>query len=281
LAFFGALAVYQFSFFVIATAIMDFSSELNERGVRERRFDLEVGDAVVPGLLWTPDGASGPRPVVLIGHGGTQHKRIDNVLAIARRLVRHLGFAAVAIDAPDHGDRISPERAEAARRALQPRVGQPLTPLSADRLKRMSENTARAVSEWKAVLDEVEKLDDVAGGPVGYWGVSMGTAFGVPFVASEPRVRAAVFGLAGMRPGIDAFAQAASKIAIPLLFMFQLNDELVSPELGLALFSTFASKVKSMHINPGPHVGIPAFEREYYETFFKRHLHASSPAIES
>jgi hypothetical protein len=27
-----------------------------------------------------------------------------------------------------------------------------------------------------------------------------------------------------------------------------------------------------MHINPGPHVGIPLFEREAAVAFFKRHL---------
>jgi hypothetical protein len=34
-------------------------------------------------------------------------------------------------------------------------------------------------------------------GPVGYWGVSLGTMTGVPLAAVEPRITAAVFGLAG------------------------------------------------------------------------------------
>ena len=264
--------------------MMDFSSELSERGVTERRFDLQVGElggiapalrggaSVVPGLIWTPEGATGPRPLVLLGHGGTQHKRIDNVLAIARRLVRHHGFAAVAIDAPDHGDRVSPEDATRARQSLRPDPSGPLRALSPERLKRMTERTLQAGAEWKAVLDAAEALPGNEHGPVGYWGVSMGTMFGVPFVASEPRIKCAVFGLAGLRPGADAFALAAASITIPLLFMFQLHDELMTPDSGLALFSAFGSKVKSMHINPGPHVGIPGFERDFYETFYVRHL---------
>ena len=252
--------------------MMDFSSELSERGVTERRFDLPVGSERVPGLIWTPEGAQGSRPLVLLGHGGTQHKRIDIVLAIARRLVRHLGFAAVAIDAPDHGDRVSPEEAARARQALQPSATGPLRPLDADRLRRMTERTRQATSEWKAVLDAVELLPEIDRGPVGYWGVSMGTMFGVPLVASEPRIQCAVLGLAGLRPGADEFALAAASITVPLLFMFQLNDELMTPESGLALFTAFGSKVKSMHINPGPHIAIPAHERSYYETFFSRHL---------
>jgi len=257
---------------------MDFSNELSERGVTERRFDLKVGDALVPGLIWTPEGATGPRPLVLLGHGGTQHKRIDIVLAIARRLVRHHGYAAVAIDAPDHGDRVTPEEAARARESLRPNPTGPLREPSSERLKRMTARTEQATQEWKAVLDAVSALPDVAGGPVGYWGVSMGTMFGVPFVASEPRVKCAVFGLAGLRPTAEAFAKAAASITIPLLFMFQLHDELMTPESGLALFAAFGSKTKSMHINPGSHVGIPGFEREYFETFYVRHLSRAAAA---
>jgi hypothetical protein len=33
-----------------------------------------------------------------------------------------------------------------------------------------------------------------------------------------------------------------------------------------------------MHINPGPHVGIPVFEREGYSRFFLRHLAPAAPA---
>jgi dienelactone hydrolase len=251
---------------------MDFTSELSERGVTERRFDLEVGGALVPGLIWMPEGASGPRPLVLLGHGGTQHKRVDNLLAIARRLVRHHGYAACAIDAADHGDRVTPEEAERARQSFRPNPRGPLRALSPERVKRMNERSQQAASEWRAVLDAVETLPGIERGPVGYWGVSMGTIFGVPFVASEPRVKCAVFGLAGLRPESAALAQAASQITVPLLFMFQLHDELMTPESGLALFAAFGSKVKSMHINPGPHVGIPGFERDHYEAFYARYL---------
>ena len=65
---------------------MDFIGEpAVEGGVVERRFDVECEGRVVPGIVWTPDGVSGTRPLVLIGHGGTGHKRMDYVLALARR----------------------------------------------------------------------------------------------------------------------------------------------------------------------------------------------------
>ena len=78
---------------------MEWLAEETAHGVRERRFDLAVDGVTVPGILWTPENSSGTRPLVLIGHGGSQHKRAPNVLSLARRIVRHLGFAAAAIEA--------------------------------------------------------------------------------------------------------------------------------------------------------------------------------------
>src|SRR5262245_66148542 len=98
------------------TAAMQIVRESSERGVVERRFDLEVAGDVVPGIHWLPADESGPYPTVLIGHGGTQHKRAPNVLALARRLVRHLGYSVVALDAPEHGARISDEQAAQSNR---------------------------------------------------------------------------------------------------------------------------------------------------------------------
>ena len=257
---------------------MELQTQSSERGVVEQRFELSVGGEKVPGLVWSPEGARDPRPLVLIGHGGTQNKRVPNVLSLARRLVRHHGYVAAAIDAPDHGERLKPEDAErqrVARGQLQRGQGQPI---SGDRWKLLTERAAQATREWKAVLDALSTLPIVDADRVGYWGLSMGTAFGVPFVSNEPRVKAAVFGLAGLRAGSDAMEQAAKSIQIPLLFIFQLDDELMTPESGLALFKAFGSKTKTMHINPGPHVATPAFERENYETFYVRHLGTAAAA---
>src|SRR3954451_5526012 len=85
---------------------MDFIGEATvSHGVVERRFDVKGAHEVVPGIVWTPESQSGPRPLVLIGHGGTGNKRMPYVLSLARRLVRHAGYAVAAIDGPGHGDR--------------------------------------------------------------------------------------------------------------------------------------------------------------------------------
>ncbi len=254
---------------------MQITSEASEQGVVERGFTLEVAGEAVPGIVWAPEGASGPRPLLLIGHGGTQHKRIDTILARARTFVRHYGYAVVAIDAPGHGDRTTPEAAAAAREALTQRMTNRQREYNPEQLRQTQDRSSRAVPEWKATLDAVQKLDYVGDGPVGYWGVSMGSAIGIPFVAGEPRVRAAVFGLSGLRPGAEAFEKAARSIEIPVMFVFQWHDQLVSRDAGIALFDAFGSREKTMHINPGGHTGIPAFERESWERFYTRHLGAA------
>ncbi len=259
---------------------MEFVEETRDKGVVERRFDLAVGDEIVPGILWSPEGRDGPRPTVLIGHGGTQHKRTPNVLGLARRYVRHLGYAAVALDVPNHGDRVTdPEAAEAARRNLERRMaegrdGRPAgLGLDPAQFAAIADRQAKGVAEWRALLDALP-AGGLDAGPFGYWGVSMGTAIGLPFVASEPRIAAAVLGLAGLRglPGGGALEDAARSLTVPVLFLFQWDDELMTRESGLELFDAFGSREKTMHVNPGRHVQIPLFERDAAEQFFVRHL---------
>jgi len=142
--------------------------------------------------------------------------------------------------------------------------------MTAERFREMAARNAKAIAEWKATLDAVQALDYVGTAPVGYWGVSMGTAIGVPFLAAEPRVKAAVLGLAGVHT--EDFEKAARSISIPLIFMCQWNDEVAPRDASLALYDAFGSQEKSMHVNPGGHLGIPPFEREQWEQFYLRHL---------
>ena len=259
---------------------MDILNEVTEGGVTERRFDLKVDDEVVPGIIWAPEGAAGPRPLVLICHGGSQHKRVVTIVNLARNLASHHGYACVSIDAPNHGDRLPESERGLTREERRARAAQ-APPDDAQQRERGTRNS-RAVSDWKATLDAVEQLDYVGkGGPVGYWGVSMGTGIGIPLVASEPRIRAAILGLAGLRPdrpGSERTAELARSIKIPLLFMFQWDD---GPDGGVKLFEQFGSEIKSMHLNPGPHTGIPPHEREYFETFYVRHLGTAAAPITS
>jgi dienelactone hydrolase len=242
---------------------MRFSSPTSSDGVVEQLFSL----GEVPGVLWTPEGAAGPRPLIVMGHGGGQHKKAPGVVARACRFVAECGFAVVAADVPGHGGRPVHEEYDRIATANQARIaaGEPAAPLLASFHALVARQT---VPEWQAVLDAVQQLGPVGAGPVGYWGISLGCGLGIPFVAAEPRVRAAVLGLGG----VLAVAEAAARITVPVELWVQWDDERVPREQGLALFDALGSAGKTLHASPGGHGGLPSAEAEASARFFARHL---------
>ncbi len=239
---------------------MQVVSESTSNGIVERLFTV----ADIPGALWSPAGAGDEDPLVLLGHGGGHHKTGPAVVSRARRYVADCGFTVVAIDAPGHGDR---EKFQAGEQVLNGAreefaAGRSIGPLMTRYNAMLAE---LAVPEWRAVLDVLPMSGQR---PVGYWGVSMGAGIGIPLAAVEPRIRAAVFGLAGG----DAIAAAAAQVSIPVEFLLQWDDELVPRASGLALFDAFRSPEKSLHANPGGHREVPPYEVESSQRFFARHL---------
>jgi pimeloyl-ACP methyl ester carboxylesterase len=215
-----------------------FTAETSSNGVVER--DFTVGE--VPGVLWSP--ASGPAgaPLVLMGHSGGMSKRAPGILAQAHHYVTGYGFTVAAIDAPGHGDR--PRNAED--------------------------------EQWRATLDALQALSEIGtDAPVGYGGMTLGTATGLLLTAIEPRITAATFG------GVfvyEALTEAAGQITIPIEFRLPWDDEEIDRQSGLALFDAFASKEKTLHANPGRHNQVPRFEIDNSARFFLRHLGQSSTA---
>jgi dienelactone hydrolase len=242
---------------------MRFSAEATSDGVTERRFTL--GD--VPGVVWAAEGAAGPRPLVLLGHGGGHHKTAAPLVERARRYVTRCGFAVAAIDAPGWGDRPVPPAYEPYNAEIGElsAAGKPLGDVFA---RRGVVAAALAVPEWRAVIDALAGVDWIGRGPVGSWGVSLGSAIGLPLVAAEPRVIAAVLGLMGH----ETLAGEAGRIAVPVEFHLQWDDEIVPRASGLALFDAIGSREKTLHANPGRHGEVPPFEVDSSERFFLRHL---------
>jgi len=241
---------------------LQFTAESSASGMVER--DFTVGD--VPGVLWSP----GPdrAPLVLMGHGGGNHKKHPAMAGRARRLVTGCGFHVAVIDAPGHGDRArsAHDEQEIAELFRARAAGEPEGPT----VVRYNAHLAElAVPEWQATLDALQGLPEIGtGGPVGYFGLNLGTAIGVPLVAADPRITAAVFG----QHWPDALAETAKQITVPIEFALQWDDEHISREAGLALFDAFASKEKTLHANAGRHKELPRFEVDSAVRFFARHL---------
>jgi alpha-beta hydrolase superfamily lysophospholipase len=188
--------------------------------------------------------------LVLAGHGFTLHQRALFPLLLAADLTRR-GFGVAAIDAPGHGER-------------QPDGGADRD--ASDRAWRehwREFGGTKIAAEQSAALDWLESELEVSA--VGYWGLSLGTQYGIGWLASEPRVRAAVLGLSGLPepgPRIAAYAQGVS---CPVFFIQQLDDEVCPADRSQALFDRLGTAEKTLRSSPGGHVDVP---RSIFEEAF-------------
>ena len=195
----------------------------------------------VPAAVWLPhdvDAASVSR-LVLLGHGGSGHKRADRIAGFGRWFAER-GVAALAIDGPFHGDRVVPDYIEAV-------------------LARGAESVLDQIAaDWLTALTAAG-LDHVRN--VGYIGHSLGTRYGLPTTAAlGDRLRCAVLGKFGLRstmhPGLDAVARVradAACLTAPTLFHVQWDDTLFPREGQFELFDAVAAEDKRLIAFPGPH----------------------------
>ena len=136
---------------------MRFTSQTSSGGVFEQLFLL----GEIPGVLWTPGGADGTRPLIVMGHGGGGHKKVPGIVDGARRFVAECGFAVVAVDAPSHGDRPDDEEFTRIATEYEARLdaGEGLAPLIAGFQALV---TRQIVPEWQAVLDAFQEFSHSA-----------------------------------------------------------------------------------------------------------------------
>ena len=234
---------------------MDWTGEATtERGVTERTFGLEHDGRKIPGILWAPEAGPEGCPLLLLGHGGTNHKRTDYVLASARRAVRQHGFMALAIDGPGHGDRLAPGET-----------------VDFDSAWGRDEVTEETTADWRATLDAVQNRYGAT--RVAYFGLSMGTMMGVPLIAAEPRIEAALLGLMGVwGPNGRQIRDAAPGVQCPVRFLVQWDDEVVPRETAFKLFGELGTTRKEMRVHPGKHVAVPAAEMRDFPGFLANEL---------
>jgi|HubBroStandDraft_1064217.scaffolds.fasta_scaffold137517_1 dienelactone hydrolase len=241
---------------------MRWLEEMLDAEVRERAFVLARGEREIPGLLWAPLDLRPGHPLVAICHGASGSKREDYVLALARRLARD-GICSVAIDGPVHGARRgrSPDdRALAFLEFSQVWSGD-------------AAMTDEMVADWRHTIDALQALPELGAAPLGWWGLSMGTILGLPVVAAEPRIGAAVLGLAGLTGPTRARLELdAPAVACPVLFVAQWDDELFERASVFALFEALGSVDKRLHAFPGRHGAVSSEAFADSAAFLVRHL---------
>lgn len=210
----------------------------------ERGFTVDGFKGVVPGVYWTPSSGNANQ-LVLLGHGGTTHKKVEYITAMALEFTRR-GIAAMAIDGPGHGER-SPKTSDATD------VNNFAQIWEADG------GHEGMIADWRAALDFIESVEGAR--PTGWWGLSMGTMMGLPVTATDNRIQAAFLGLMGTwGPNGDELLKLAPDVNCPVMFVMQWDDEIVPRDTCLALFDAIGTRAKTLHANPGKHTEVPLTE---------------------
>lgn len=75
------------------TSAIEWRGQATAEGVIERSFMLSRRSGVVPGVLWSPRTSARP-PAVLLGHGGSGHKRSERHLRMGHWLASTPGDEA-------------------------------------------------------------------------------------------------------------------------------------------------------------------------------------------
>lgn len=165
---------------------LDWLEEEARAGCVERSFLLRRHGGTAPGVLWSPE-TTGRPPVVLLFHGGSGHKRNERNSRMGRWLAASAGIAAIAIDGPHHGDRVSAPMSPAVYQQLIADEG-------------IEHVTARMTKDWLDAVSAIAVQGFVDDAKVSVFGMSMGARFGVPVAAAlGSRVRCGVFGKFGLR----------------------------------------------------------------------------------
>ena len=228
---------------------------------RQEIFELLVHDRKVPTVLWTPLDRMGPRPLLLVSHGGSGHKLSDLVLNIAKPMVEQHKIAVVAIDGPVHG-----ERREKFEDGVS--VRQEFRDLWSN-----GESVDTMIADWSAVLVQLSDRPNIDLNSVAWYGISMGTAYGIPVVAAEPLIRAALLGMWGTcRQPSKRLSMDAKKIEIPILFQMQSEDPLFSVSGQEELFGQIASSDKRLTVHHGTHTDPSGKQLEEAVNFLITHL---------
>ena len=210
-------------------------------GVTRREFTVTAEGRKVPVAVWMPENAKGKCPLLLAGHGGSGHKLSQLILDFALPMARQ-GCVVAAIDGPVHG----------ARRAVFAE-GLPVRDEFLA-LWRAGGSVDPTVTDWRAAIDALCTLPEVDTGAIGWYGVSMGTAYGLPLVAAEPRIRAAVLGMWGLSyPNSERLGEDALQVKCPVLFQQKWGDEIFTRESQVELFDKLGSADKRLTVYMGGH----------------------------
>ncbi len=237
----------------------------DERGACTREFRIKrVGKRDITGAVWLPDSVVPGSTLVCFGHGASGNRYQAPICDLAARFVGEANLAVLSIDGPVHGLR---QVGDGGRKAFFPEF-------------KTQECLVEMTEDWNCAITGTQSLSEVGIGKLAYFGLSMGSIFGIPLIASRKDVTVATLGLIGVQsdfPHDKEILAAASQISCPLLFLMQLEDELFNRGGYLRVFDAFESSDKRIHANPGLHPEIPAEEIDFAFDFLTAHITGDVP----
>jgi alpha-beta hydrolase superfamily lysophospholipase len=101
----------------------------------------------------------------------------------------------------------------------------------------------------------------------------MGSAYGIPLIAKEDRIKVAALGMWGTcRSPADRLKEDAAKIKIPVLFQEKEQDEIFTPAGQLDLYQCLGSSQKKYQTYPGGHTDPKDQQLNDIVQFLSQHL---------
>ncbi len=232
-----------------------------DRGMETQELFVRLDHYSIPGVVWSPEALNSPRPLVLMGHGGSNHKTASIMVEVARRFVCNHGFIVASIDGPIHGARRSeivtgPEKQQEFLAMWE------------------KDNCIDSmVDDWRSFLNELVKLEFIQKQAMGWFGISMGTAYGLPFIAADHRIKVALLGMwGGDFVNSQRLVDDAPKIKCQVLFQQKWDDQIFSRDGQIQLFELLGSDEKWLKVYTGMHVPVSGEQLDDIEDFLSKKL---------
>jgi len=236
--------------------------------LRGERLEFSSRGDRVPARLLLPGRRPGPYPLVLLGHGAGGSKESEYLDAVAAPWVR-AGAAALSLDLPLHGERHNEKLAEPLRASRHRPAG-----ASPAAVLLWNELVEQSAADLERSLDAAALVPEIDPGRTVYAAFSLGAILGAPFLARDPRPRAAALALGGCGlgpPGPDPALRIAGFAPRPLLFVNASQDATVPREAAEALHAA-AGEPKRVEWFDATHADLPGRALKSMWQFLRREL---------
>ncbi len=204
--------------------------------MNEQSIEVAFEGGSIPCSLYV---SPNPGGIALLGHGlGVD--RFDETVVRPATALFEAGFSVVVPELPLHG-----ARSEGTHEWSEI--------VSEWQGFWASEGRNVLLAEWRAVLSYTRRTFEL---PVVYFGLSLGTQYGILLLSQVQEVRAAVLGLFGSEPPPKSrvLNMTAPKVSIPVYFIQKLNDEIHPAETNRHLYDSLGAARKVLDASAGLHL---------------------------